>query len=65
MSPIETVWFLKGIVSRLFMITKQLKKDKNDNMLLSGIKSENGLSEAFGDGLTAETVFAKNLTLLI
>ena len=34
-------------------------------MLLSGIEPENVLSEAFGDGLTAETVFAKNLTLLI
>lgn len=65
MSPIETTWFLKGIVSRLFMTTKQLKKDKNDNMLLSEIEPESSLSETFGDGLTAETVFAKNLTLLI
>lgn len=44
---------------KIFMHYENRKKDKNDNKLLTGIKPENNLSEAFDDGSAAKTILAK------
>lgn len=48
-----------GESGKIFILMKNGKKIKNDNKLLTGIEPENNLSEAFDDGLTAKTIFAK------